>query len=139
MGRLTPLSRNKGKRGKKMYTVSDIIQDISRGCIANNMQEDRFSYRIIFFVNEDSSSSKHYIDTSYGGIRKALENIIRGNLTLTNSVVIAGTTALMNGKSVCLQNRSYSFSLDGYFKQINGEGRDSYRNGVGRYSRCVAR
>lgn len=122
-----------------MYTVSDIISDIRRGCIANNMQEDRFSYRIIFFVNEDGNSSKHYIDTSYGGIRKALENIIRGNLTLTNSVVIAGTTALMNGKSVCLQNRSYSFSLDGYFKQINGEGRDSYRNGVGRYSRCVAR
>ena len=35
-----------------MYTVSDIMMDINRNCMANNMAEDRFSYRIIFFVNE---------------------------------------------------------------------------------------
>lgn len=119
-----------------MYTVSDIIQDISRGCVANNMQEERFSYRIIFFVNEDGSSSKQYMDTSYCGLRKALENIIRNNLTLTNSLVIVGTTALMNGKSVCLQSRPYSFSLGGYFRQIYGEcqGKNKKGNIVGRYT-----
>lgn len=119
-----------------MVTISDIISDISSGCVAHNMQEDRFSYRVIFFVNEDSSSSKYYVDTSYGGLRNALENIIRKNLTLTNRVVIAGTTALMNGKPVCLQGRPYSFSLDGYFRQINGEhqGRNRKWNTVGRYA-----
>ena len=116
-----------------MYTVSDIVQDISRGCVAHNMQEDRFSYRIIFFVNEDGSSSKHYIDTPYDGLRRSLENIIRGYLSVTNNLVIAETTALKNGKCVCLQSRSYSFSLDGYFRQISGECRD--RNRSGNYNR----
>ena len=122
-----------------MYTVSDIVQDISRGCVAHNMQEDRFSYRIIFFVNEDGSSSKHYIDTPYDGLRRSLENIIRSNLSLTNSVVVAETTVLIHGKSVCLQSRSYAFSLDGYFKQISGECRNSGRNGNARYGRCAVR
>lgn len=122
-----------------MYTVSDIISDINRGCLANNMVEDRFSYRIIFFVNEGDKGSKHHIDTAYGGLRKSLENIIRENLTVTNSVVIAETTALKYGKCVCLQKRSYSFSLDGYFRQLSGECRDSGRNGATRYGRCAVR
>ena len=111
-----------------MYTISDIIADINRGCIANNMVEDMFRYRIIFFVNDGNNSSKHYIDTPYNGLRRSLENIIRGYLSVTNNLVIAETTVLKNGKSVCLQSRSYSFSLDGYFKQINGECRNSNRN-----------
>lgn len=110
-----------------MFTISNIVEDIDRGILANNMVEDMFRYRIIFFVNEGNNGSKYYIDTAYNGLRKSLENIIRSNLSLTNSVVIAQTTALKNGKSVCLQSRSYSFSLDGYFKQINGECAD--RNG----------
>ena len=122
-----------------MYTVSDIIADINRGCTANNMVEDRFSYRIVFFVNGGNSSSSHYIDTSYNGLRKALESIIRENLSLTNCVVIAETTALKNGKCVFLQKRAYSFSLDGYFKQISGECRNSGRNGNARYGRCAGR
>ena len=122
-----------------MYTVSDIIADINRGCTANNMVEDRFSYRIVFFVNGGNSSSRHYIDTSYNGLRKALESIIRENLSLTNCVVIAETTALKNGKCVFLQKRAYSFSLDGYFKQISGECRNSGRNGKARYGRCAGR
>lgn len=28
-----------------MYTISDILMDIDRGCLANNMIEDRFTYR----------------------------------------------------------------------------------------------
>lgn len=119
-----------------MYTVSDIITDINRRCAANNMVEDRFSYRIVFFVNEGNKSSKHYIDTVYCGLRKSLESIIRNHLSLTNNVVIAETTALKNGKCVRLQSRSYSFSLDGYFKQISGECRDS--NKSGKYSRYAA-
>lgn len=122
-----------------MVTISDIIQDISRGCIANNMQEDRFSYRIIFFVNEDGSSSKHYIDTPYDGIRRSLENIIRSNLSVTNNLVIAETTVLKNGKSVCLQSKSYPFSLDGYFRQISGGYQNRNKNGSIMYDRYAAR
>lgn len=121
-----------------MYTISDIIADINRGCMANNMIEDRFSYRIIFFVNDGNRGAKHYIDTQYNGLRKSLESIIRGHLSLTNNVVIAEITVLKNGKSICLQSRAYSFSLDEYFKQIRGEGRetnDGYRR---KGCRCIA-
>ena len=111
-----------------MYTVSDIITDINRGCIAHNMVEDRFRYRIVYFVNERNNSSKYHIDTDYNSLRKSLENIIRSNLSVTNSVVIAETTALKNGKCVCLQSKSYSFNLDEYFRKISGECADRNRN-----------
>lgn len=122
-----------------MYTISNILADIDRGCAANNMVEDCFSYRIIFFVNENRKGSKQYVDTSYSGLRKALESIIRNHLSMTNSVVIAETTVLKNGKSVCLQSRSYSFSLDGYFKQISGGCREGNWNGNIAYGRCAVR
>ncbi len=120
-----------------MYTVSDIVADINRGCMANNMAEDRFSYRIIFFVNEGNDHSKYYIDTLYGSLRQSLESIIRNHISLTNSIVIAETTVLKNGKCIHLQSRSYSFSLDGYFKQISGECKNYNGNGnilCGRYA-----
>lgn len=120
-----------------MYTISDIIRDIDRGCLANNMIEDKFLYRIIFFVNEGNNGSKHYIDTLYGGLRKSLENIIRNHLSLTNSVVIAETTVLKNGKCVCLQSKSYSFSLDEYFRKISDECKNN--NGSIMYRRCAVR
>ena len=122
-----------------MYTISDIIADIDRGCLSNNMVEDRFSYRIIFFVNESGKGTKHYIDSRYGDLRKSLESIIRGYLSVTNNIVIAETTALKNGRCVCLQSRSYSFSLDGYFKQISGECRGNSRNGNARYRRYAVK
>ncbi len=122
-----------------MYTISDIITDINRGCAANNMVEDRFSYRIIFFVNEGKRGTKRYMDASYGDLRKALENIIRNHLSLTNNIVIAETTVLKDGKCVCLQSRSYSFSLDEYFRRINGEFKDSYRNESIMYNRQAMR
>lgn len=103
-----------------MYTVTDIMQDVHRGCMAHNMVEDRFSYRIIFFVNDGNKGTKHYVDTTYGNLRKTLENIIRNNLTLTNTIVIAETTVLKDGKCIRLLSRSYLFSLDEYFKRING-------------------
>lgn len=31
-----------------MFTISDILQDISRGCAVYNLNEDCFSYRIVF-------------------------------------------------------------------------------------------
>lgn len=111
-----------------MYTLSDILADIDRGCAANNMVEDKFSYRIIFFVNEGNKGSKHYIDTIYGDLRKTLENIVKDHLSLTNRVVVAETTVRKDGKSVCLQSRSYAFSLEEYFKQIGGERKDGSRN-----------
>lgn len=122
-----------------MYTVSDIIADINRGCVANNMVEDRFRYRINFFVNEGNDSSKYYIDTTYDGLRKALENIIRNNLSLTNTVKIVETTVIKNGECICLQSRSYAFSLDGYFKRISGECKGRNRNGSALYGRCAVR
>ena len=121
-----------------MYTVSDIVADIGRGCIANNLNEDMFRYRIIFFVNETEKGSKHYVDAPYGGLRKALEDIIRDHLSLTNNIVIAETTVLKDGKSVCLQSRSYPLSLMGYFERISGEGREGSSKGRVLYGRYVA-
>lgn len=112
-----------------MYTISNIVEDISRGCTANNMVEDRFSYRIIFFVNKGDTGSKHYVNTVYADLRKELENIIRNHLSLNSNVVIAQTTVRKNGESICLQSRAYSFSLEEYFKRISGESRDNNRNG----------
>lgn len=122
-----------------MFTISDIIEDIGRGCTANNMVEDRFSYRIIFYVNDGNKGTKHYADTEYCNLRETLENIIRNHLSLTNTVVIAQTTVLMNGKSVSLQSRSYGFSLSEYFQQIYGGCKGGNRNAVyGRYAvRCM--
>ncbi len=119
-----------------MYTVSDILADINRGCMANNMVENMFSYRIIFYVNEGNRGTKHYIDSRYADLRKTLENIIRSNLSLTNNLVIAETTALKNGKCICLQSKSYSFSLDSYFKQISGEYKGNRSENImcGRYA-----
>lgn len=111
-----------------MYTISYIIADINRGCLANNMIEDRFSYRIVFFVNENGRGTKHYIDSKYGDLRKSLESIIRGYLSITNNIVVAETTVLKNGKCVSLLSRSYVFSLDEYFKRINGEYKDNRQN-----------
>lgn len=105
-----------------MFTISDIINDINRGCAANNIVEDYFSYRIIFFINEGGKSTKNYIDTPYTGIRAALEKIIRNNLSVTYNVVISAVTVRKNGKCVCMQSKSYVFSLDEYLKRIGGDG-----------------
>lgn len=133
MGRnIPPLHK---ESGENMFTISDIITDIDRGCLANNMTEDRFSYRIIFFVNENGNGTKHYIDSRYGDLRKSLESIIRKYLSVTNNIVIAETTALKNGRCVCLQSRAYSFSLDEYFRRLNGEDRINSRNESVMYGR----
>ena len=119
-----------------MFTISDIITDIDRGCAANNMVETEFSYRVVFFVKEGNESHNHHIDTVYGDLRNALEGIVRNYLSLTNSVVIAAITVRKDGKSVSLQSRSYGFSLDEYFKRIGGECRDDRRGNIvyGRYA-----
>lgn len=121
-----------------MLTISDIITDINRGCTANNMVEDCFSYRIIFYINDGIKGSKHHIDTAYDGLREALENIIIEHLSLTNSVVIAAVTVRKDGKSVCLQSRSYGFSLEEYFERIGGECGDDRRGNI-MYSRYAVK
>ena len=120
-----------------MFTITNILQDIQRGIAAHNMIETYFSYRIIYFVNERDKSIKNYIDTPYNGLRSALENIIRNNLSVTNSVVISAITVRKDGKPVCLQSRSYAFSLDEYFKRIGGESKS--RNGNITYGRYAVR
>lgn len=122
-----------------MYTVSDIVADVSRGCTANNMIEDRFLYRIVYYINESGTGTRHYIDTPYSSLWNTLENIIRKNLSVTNSIVIPEITALKNGRCIRLQSRTYSFSLDGYFKQIIGEYRDRNRYGNIVYGRYAGR
>lgn len=122
-----------------MFTISNILEDVDRGCAANNMVETEFSYRIIFFVRENNGSSKHHIDTAYDGLRETLESIVKENLSLTNSVVIAQTTVLKNEKSVSLQSRSYRFSLDGYFQMINGGCGGNGRRGNAMCGRYAAR
>lgn len=116
-----------------MYTVSDILQDIDRGCLANNMVEDMFQYRITFYINEGNKGKKCYLDSSYRDLRKSLEYIIRKYLSTTNSVVIAQTMVLKNGKSVCLQDKAYVFCLDEYFRRIKGDnvGKKSLRYAIG--------
>lgn len=111
-----------------MYTISSILMDIDRGCLANNMVENKFLYRIVYLVNESNSSFKYSIDTPYSGLREVLENIIRNNLSLTNSIVISEITVQKDEDLISLQSRPYSFSLDGYFRQIKGEYRDKKNN-----------
>lgn len=103
---------------ESMVTVSDIIMDVQRGIMAHNMVENMFSYRIVYFVNENDKGTKFYVDTLYGGLRTALENIIRGNLTTANTVVISAITALKDGKCVSLLSRAYGFNLNEYFQRI---------------------
>lgn len=104
-----------------MHTISDIITDVNRHCMIYNMVEESFLYRVVFFVNDKYGSGKHYIDTRYDGLRTALESIVRGNLTTTNTIMIAGVTVLKDGKCVSLLGREYKFSLQEYFHQIAGK------------------
>ena len=128
-GRGYPFPTYGESEGEYMFTISDIIADINRGCMINNMAENCFSYRIIYFVNEENKGSRHYIDTGYESLREALENIIRGHLSLTNSVVVVQTTVLKDSKCVCLQSRSFAFSLEEYFERISGECKSDSRRG----------
>lgn len=101
-----------------MVTISNILNDVNCGILAHNMIETCFSYRVVYFVNFEGKSEKHYVDTQYGGLRQTLENIIRGNLTTTNSVVVAAVTAKKSGETVSLLRKAYSFSLNEYFQKI---------------------
>lgn len=101
-----------------MFTISDILLNIDRGILAHNMVEDKFSYRIVYFINENGIGKKYYVDTPYNGLRITLENIIRGNLTTTNTIVLATVTVRKNGETVSLLSRSYAFSLNEYFQKI---------------------
>ena len=101
-----------------MHTLSDILLDVENGCTANNMNGTCFSYRIVCFVNENGAGRKFLAGTDYEGLRRTLEGIIRENLTMTNSVVIAAVTTVRDGKYVSLLSRSYGFSLDEFFRGI---------------------
>lgn len=101
-----------------MFTISDIIADIDRICMIHNMNENKFTYRVIFFINDGNKGTKHYVDTTYEKLRRSLEDIIRENLSTTNSIVIANVTTLKGGKSIFLLSRSYAFCLDDYFDRV---------------------
>ncbi len=120
-----------------MYTVSSIIEDINKGCAINNMVEDKFSYRIVYYINEKDISRKHYVDTLYSGLRKSLETIIRNNLSLENTVVIAAVTVRKNVGCVCLLSRAYPFNLYEYFQQITGRCTNGSKKRNATYGRYV--
>lgn len=103
-----------------MYTISDILTDINRGCLANNMIEDCFTYRIIYFVNDGNNGRKFYIDCSYRDLRKSLENIIRGKLTLTNNIVIAETTVIKKWKMYLLTEQIIFIQFGRVFQKSKG-------------------
>ena len=105
-----------------MNTVADIVKDISRGCTANNIVEEKFVYQIIFYINANGRGCQRTVDCYYRELRRVLEEIIKDNLTLTNNIVIANTVARKNGKWVQLQSKGYYFSLEEYFKLIRGDG-----------------
>ena len=109
-----------------MHTVSDIVTDVQRGIAAHNMVESCFSYRIVYFVNENGKGTKCYVDTSYAGLRMALENIIKENLSTTNTVVVAAVTVWKNGEVASLLSRSYGFNLSEYFQKICEEKEKEY-------------
>lgn len=102
-----------------MYTISNVLQDIDRGALSHNLQENMFSYRMVYFINENGRGRKYYVDTSYENLRQVLENIIRQNLSTTNNIVISAVTIRKNGRSVSLLSKSYCFSLDPYFQRIS--------------------
>lgn len=139
MGRGYPFPIYGESEGGYMFTISDILTDIDRGINANNMVETEFSYRVVYFIRDGNGSSKHYADTMYDGLRETLENIVKENLSLTNSVVIAAVAVWKDGQPVCLQSRSYGFSLDEYFRKINGECGGNGRRGNVMYGRYAAR
>ena len=114
--------------GEYMYTISNVLADIQRGTLANNMIEHAFSYRLVYYVNFGNRGEKHYIDTSYADLRDVLEDVIRKNLTTTNSIVLSAVTVKKDGESVSLLSRAYAFSLDGYFEEIVGEKEKKYVN-----------
>lgn len=122
-----------------MYTVSSILNDVDRGIVAHNMIENYFSYRVVYFINFENRSEKHYIDTRYDGLRETLENIICRNLTTTNTVVISAVTVRKNGESVSLLNRAYGFNLSEYFRQICEESMERNRSGKISYNRYAVR
>jgi len=111
-----------------MYTITNIIEDINHGCVVNNMIETYFSYRIIYYVNENGIGRKCYVDTSYENLRMSLENIIRGNLSTTNTLVISTITARKNKETISLLSRAYGFNLNDYFRQICGEKEEANLN-----------
>lgn len=104
-----------------MFTVSDILQDVERHCAVYNMIENKFTYRLVYFINAKNGNEKRCIDTQYDGLRIALENIVRRNLTATNSIVIAAITARKDGEVISLLGRSYGFSMEEYFKRLTGK------------------
>lgn len=108
-----------------MFTVTDIVDDVNRGITANNMVENYFLYRLVYFINENGKGRKCYVDTLYENLRQSLENIIRRNLSVTNTIVISAVTVRKNGEAVSLLNRAYGFSLDGYFQMICEEKREN--------------
>lgn len=120
------------KRGYRMFTVTDILQDIQRRIAAHNMVETEFLYRLVYFINFENGSEKHYIDTRYDGLRAALESIVKENLTTTNSIVISAVTTRRNGEVVSLLSRAYPFSLSGYFQQICDAKEKNINNNYGR-------
>lgn len=118
-----------------MFTITNIMEDISRHCAIHNMVENAFTYRIAYYVNEKNMRKKYYLDSSFENLRQTLEKVVRSSLSLTNNIVISNVTVKKNGKCVYLLSRPYKFCLDGYFRWITDQPKN--RNLYGRYATAI--
>ncbi len=125
------------ERGMVMFTISSILQDINRHCAIYNMLEDKFTYRLVYFINAQNGNEKHCIEARFDGLKAALEGIVRGNLTTKNNVVIAAITARKDGEIVSLLSRSYPFSLNEYFQWITGKRKNRNNTYNNRYAQAI--
>lgn len=103
-----------------MYTTHEIMLDFKRGCLAYNIIEDRFIYRISYYVNRDRVGRRYYCTVSYDEMQQAIVGIIKKHLTWETDVVISGITAKKGTETMKLLSRSYPFSLETYFAYIEG-------------------
>lgn len=117
-----------------MYTTYEIILDFKRGCLAHNIIEDRFIYRISYYVNRDRVGIRHHCTACYGELQQAIVGIIKKHLTWETDVVITGITARKGTETIKLLSRSYPFSLEKYFAYIEGS---AYHEKINRNRKTV--
>ena len=68
-------------------------------------------------MNDENKGTKFRVDTSYDGLRESLENIIRDNLTTTNSLVIAEVTVRKDKQSISYSAKRMGSAWTDIFKR----------------------
>ena len=103
-----------------MLTIKEIISDVERGCLANNIVEEKFLYHISYCIKRGEVRKKQYCTADFRGMQQAIAEIIKKNLTLENDIVITDISTNKGAEKIRLLRRSYPFSLEKYFEIIEG-------------------